>query len=87
MREPFVLLGWRVRDSNPRMLSSLIYSQIPLAAWVTRRGAPTTSYLLTEGARQEYSSNGPKRNQGGPTSAALRAAWVLRVGAVEVSPP
>ena len=28
---------WRVRDSNPRMLSSLIYSQIPLAAWVTRR--------------------------------------------------
>src|SRR4051812_21000220 len=32
---------WRVRDSNPRRLRRLIYSQIPLAAWVTRqiRGA------------------------------------------------
>jgi hypothetical protein len=28
---------WRVRDSNPRRLSRLIYSQIPLAARVTRR--------------------------------------------------
>ena len=28
---------WRVRDSNPRRLRRLIYSQIPLAAWVTRR--------------------------------------------------
>ncbi len=32
--------SWRVRDSNPRMLSSLIYSQIPLAAWVTRHRTP-----------------------------------------------
>ena len=31
---------WRVRDSNPRRLRRLIYSQIPLAAWVTRQGAP-----------------------------------------------
>lgn len=33
---------WRVRDSNPRRLSRLIYSQIPLAARATRRrpGAP-----------------------------------------------
>lgn len=29
---------WRVRDSNPRRLRRLIYSQIPLATWVTRRG-------------------------------------------------
>ena len=28
-------LGWLVRDSNPRRLSQLIYSQFPLAAWVT----------------------------------------------------
>ena len=28
---------WLVRDSNPRRLSRLIYSQIPLAAWVTSR--------------------------------------------------
>ena len=27
-----------MRDSNPRRLRRLIYSQIPLAAWVTRRG-------------------------------------------------
>ena len=26
---------WLVRDSNPRRLSQLIYSQFPLAAWVT----------------------------------------------------
>ena len=32
---------WRVRDSNPRRLSQLIYSQIPLAAWVTRHALPT----------------------------------------------
>ena len=32
---------WRVRDSNPRRLSRLIYSQIPLAAWVTRHALPT----------------------------------------------
>ena len=30
---------WLVRDSNPRRLSRLIYSQIPLAAWVTSRSA------------------------------------------------
>ena len=30
------LAPWRVRDSNPRRLRRLIYSQIPLAAWVTR---------------------------------------------------
>ena len=30
---------WRVRDSNPRRLRRLIYSQIPLAAWVTRPAA------------------------------------------------
>ena len=30
---------WQVRDSNPRRLSRLIYSQIPLAAWVTCRCA------------------------------------------------
>ncbi len=29
-------IEWRVRDSNPRRLRRLIYSQIPLAAWVTR---------------------------------------------------
>jgi hypothetical protein len=44
---------WRVRDSNPRMRCSLIYSQIPLAAWVTRQGAPSTCIHLTEGAEQE----------------------------------
>lgn len=49
---PSVVVWWRVRDSNPRMLSSLIYSQIPLAAWVTRHCALSdTSQLLTEGAR------------------------------------
>ena len=32
-----LITWWQVRDSNPRMLSSLIYSQIPLAAWVTRQ--------------------------------------------------
>lgn len=32
-------LEWQVRDSNPRRLSRLIYSQIPLAAWVTCRGS------------------------------------------------
>ena len=26
---------WLVRDSNPRRLSQLIYSQFPLATWVT----------------------------------------------------
>src|SRR5690606_4016890 len=41
---------WQVRDSNPRMLSSLIYSQIPLAAWVTCPAPPTTCIHLTEGA-------------------------------------
>ena len=30
---------WQVRDSNPRRLSRLIYSQIPLAARVTCRVA------------------------------------------------
>ena len=34
------LFWWHVRDSNPRMRSSLIYSQIPLATWVTCRGTP-----------------------------------------------
>jgi hypothetical protein len=28
-----------VRDSNPRRLSQLIYSQFPLAAWVTSHAA------------------------------------------------
>jgi LacI family transcriptional regulator, repressor for deo operon, udp, cdd, tsx, nupC, and nupG len=40
---------WLVRDSNPRRLSRLIYSQIPLAAWVTSHApeAPekNTGYL------------------------------------------
>jgi hypothetical protein len=30
---------WLVRDSNPRRLSQLIYSQFPLAAWVTSHAA------------------------------------------------
>ena len=30
---------WLVRDSNPRSLRRLIYSQIPLAAWVTSQCA------------------------------------------------
>ena len=29
------LVVWLVRDSNPRRLSQLIYSQFPLATWVT----------------------------------------------------
>ena len=29
---------WRERDSNPRRQSHLIYSQVPLATWVSRRG-------------------------------------------------
>ena len=33
--------SWRVRDSNPRRQSQLIYSQIPLAAWVTRQTTVT----------------------------------------------
>ena len=41
---------WRVRDSNPRSLSRLIYSQIPLAAWVTRQGAPARLFQSTGGA-------------------------------------
>lgn len=32
---------WRVRDSNPRSITRLIYSQIPLAARVTRQARPT----------------------------------------------
>lgn len=43
VRRPLEFRGfreWRVRDSNPRMQSSLIYSQIPLAAWVTRHARP-----------------------------------------------
>ena len=35
---------WQVRDSNPRSLRRLIYSQIPLAAWVTCRGATDRVY-------------------------------------------
>ena len=38
---PTFTAWWRVRDSNPRRLSRLIYSQIPLAAWVTRHALPT----------------------------------------------
>ena len=34
---------WQVRDSNPRRLCRLIYSQIPLAAWVTCQAAPAAS--------------------------------------------
>ena len=43
-----LFLWWRVRDSNPRMLSSLIYSQIPLAAWVTRQAHPSDLYRRPE---------------------------------------
>lgn len=35
---------WRVRDSNPRRQCQLIYSQIPLAAWVTRHALPTNVF-------------------------------------------
>jgi len=36
---------WRVRDSNPRRQCQLIYSQIPLAAWVTRHALPTNVFI------------------------------------------
>ena len=39
-----------MRDSNPRSLRRLIYSQIPLAAWVTRQGAPARLFQSTGGA-------------------------------------
>src|SRR5690606_7269403 len=31
------IVWWRVRESNPRMRCRLIYSQLPLATWVTRQ--------------------------------------------------
>ena len=48
---------WLVRDSNPRRLSRLIYSQIPLAAWVTSHCADrhlgnNTRYWLPAVARR-----------------------------------
>ena len=43
---------WLVRDSNPRRLSRLIYSQIPLAAWVTSRRKETNKIAFD--ALKEY---------------------------------
>lgn len=34
-----------MRDSNPRRQCQLIYSQIPLAAWVTRHALPTNVFI------------------------------------------
>ncbi len=45
---------WRVRDSNPRRLSRLIYSQIPLAARVTRRVHVSSRNRTQDCARQDY---------------------------------
>ncbi len=45
-----LITTWRVRDSNPRSLRRLIYSQIPLATWVTRQGAPAQLLQSTGGA-------------------------------------
>jgi hypothetical protein len=40
---------WRVRDSNPRSITRLIYSQIPLAARVTRHARP--AHVITDRKR------------------------------------
>ena len=42
---------WRVRDSNPRSLRRLIYSQIPLATWVTRQARPPS--VITDRRRSD----------------------------------
>ena len=42
-----------MRDSNPRRLSQLIYSQIPLAAWVTRHALPTDVFTNRVRASQD----------------------------------
>ena len=46
------LSRWQVRDSNPRRLSRLIYSQIPLAARVTCQGAP--DHVLQHNRRRSH---------------------------------
>lgn len=47
---------WRVRDSNPRSRRRLIYSQIPLAAWVTRHVVANRT-LARSATSQGYSVN------------------------------
>ena len=47
---------WLVRDSNPRRLSRLIYSQIPLAAWVTSQ-CSRPPVISRTGACKEYPIN------------------------------
>ena len=47
---------WLVRDSNPRRLSRLIYSQIPLAAWVTSQ-CSRPPVISRTGASKEYLIN------------------------------
>ena len=41
---------WRVRDSNPRSIPRLIYSQLPLAARATRRAPRPSRSVLGSGA-------------------------------------
>gem|GEM_PF-4424346 len=67
--EKGLISRWRVRDSNPRRLRRLIYSQIPLAAWVTRQCTPDQAHShLIGGAGQEYSSHAPTGNLFDPQS-------------------
>ena len=67
------LSTWRVRDSNPRSRRQLIYSQIPLAAWVTRQSHPTT-FCTQPGACQGYPRSGVARNQRQRADVAASAA-------------
>ena len=52
---------WRVRGSNSRRLRRLIYSQIPLAAWVTRQALPTRCNHLTGDAGLTIQDETPHR--------------------------
>ena len=46
---------WLVRDSNPRRLSRLIYSQIPLAAWVTSQMHPRPPVISRTNVLDKFS--------------------------------
>ncbi len=93
---------WRVRDSNPRSRRQLIYSQIPLAAWVTRhRTRPRSAHNrgpvkdtrggasreISAGKRMPRLASRFRRPRSGPPFTCPNATRAARSGPSGWTPP